>query len=53
LISSHGDFNARLPANGIIVFQRISTSFVGGFLTRIALDVAGWARRFVEIMRAR
>ena len=27
LISAHGEFNARLPANGIVVFQRIATGF--------------------------
>ena len=29
LISAHGDFNARLPANGIVVFQRVSFITLG------------------------
>jgi 1,4-alpha-glucan branching enzyme len=29
LISVHGDFNARLPANGIVVFQRVSFITLG------------------------
>jgi 1,4-alpha-glucan branching enzyme len=29
LISAHGDFNARLPANGVVVFQRVSFITLG------------------------
>jgi len=29
LISAHGEFNARLPANGIVVFQRVSLITLG------------------------
>jgi 1,4-alpha-glucan branching enzyme len=29
LISAHGDFNARLPANGIVIFQRVSLITLG------------------------
>jgi hypothetical protein len=28
LISAHGDFNAGLPANGIVVFQRVSLNTI-------------------------
>jgi len=51
LISAHGDFRARLPANGIVVFERVSTGPVGSFFKLIALDAAGFVRRFVERMR--
>ncbi len=52
LIAAHGDFKARLPANGVVVFERVSTGLVGSFLKLIALDAAGWVRRFVEKMQA-
>ena len=48
LICTGGAFNARLPANGVIVFQRVAKGFVSGFLKLIVLSVAGWARRFLE-----
>jgi 1,4-alpha-glucan branching enzyme len=51
LISAHGDFRARLPANGIVVFERVSTGPVGSFFKLIALDAAGFVRRLVERMR--
>ncbi|MGA7428038.1 MAG: alpha-amylase family glycosyl hydrolase [Rhodoplanes sp.] len=53
LISAHGDFNAHLPANGIVVFQRVSAGALGSFFKLITLEVADWARRLVEIFRAR
>ncbi|MGA8157221.1 MAG: alpha amylase C-terminal domain-containing protein, partial [Rhodoplanes sp.] len=53
LISAHGDFKAHLPANGIVVFQRVSAGALGSFFKLITLDVADRARRFVEILRAR
>ncbi|MGA8155035.1 MAG: alpha amylase C-terminal domain-containing protein, partial [Rhodoplanes sp.] len=29
LISAHGDFNARLPSTGVVVFQRVSLNTIG------------------------
>ena len=48
LTSADGAFNPRLPANGVIVFQRVAKGFVSGFLKLIVLSMAGWARRFLE-----
>jgi 1,4-alpha-glucan branching enzyme len=53
LISAHGDFNARLPAVGIVVFQRISAGALSSFFKLITLEAADRARRVAEIFRAR
>ena len=48
LIPSRGTLNATLPANGIVVFQHVSTRSLTGFLKLIVLVLVGWARRLVK-----
>ena len=40
--------NVRLPANGVLVFQRIATGFASVLFTLITLTLARWARQFFE-----
>jgi hypothetical protein len=47
-ISTDGALNVRLPANGVIVFQRVATGFMSVFFKLITLTLATWARRFFE-----
>ena len=48
LISTGGALNVRLPANGVLVFQRIATGFASVLFKMITLTLARWARRFLE-----
>ena len=53
LISTGGALNVRLPANGVLVFQRIATGFASVLFKLITLTLARWARRILGKTRAR
>jgi 1,4-alpha-glucan branching enzyme len=51
LVCAHGDFTARLPANGVVVFQRVAADSIGSFFKLLTLEISDWIRRLFDRQR--